>query len=75
MMKALKPFSHTFFSEWYLSPDRELDGEAAAAKKREESKVGELISFGDEDKGKGKEEEAREFTTEEDTGRGYHGGL
>ncbi|ORY75652.1 rab-GTPase-TBC domain-domain-containing protein [Leucosporidium creatinivorum] len=74
MMKALKPFSHTFFSEWYLSPDRELDGEAAAAKKQQDEKVGELISFDDE-KGKGKEEEQREFTTEGDTGHGYHGGL
>jgi TBC1 domain family member 8/9 len=58
LMKALKPFSHTFFSEWYLSPDRDLDGEAAAAKKQQDEKVGELISFDDE-KGKGKEEEAR----------------
>lgn len=74
MMKALKPFSHTFFSEWYLSPDRELDGEAAAAKKQQDEKVGELISFGDE-KGKGKEAEDREFTTEGDMGHGYHGGL
>ena len=72
MMKALKPFSHTFFSEWYLSPDRELDEEAAASRKKDE-KVAELISF-DDDKGKGKEEK-REYTTEGETGQGYHGGL
>lgn len=71
MMKSLKPFSHTFFSEWYLSPDRELEDEAGSGKKDE--KVGELISFEDE-KGKGKEEQ-REFTTEGETGQGYHGGL
>ncbi|KPV78640.1 uncharacterized protein RHOBADRAFT_33366 [Rhodotorula graminis WP1] len=27
LMKALKPFAQTFFSEWFLSPDRNLDRE------------------------------------------------
>ncbi|GAA5950368.1 hypothetical protein JCM3765_004522 [Sporobolomyces pararoseus] len=71
MMKSLKPFSHTFFSEWYLSPDYEQEDRK---KKEEDAKVGELISF--DEKGKGKELDADEpWTTQWGTESGFHTGL
>lgn len=74
LMKSLKPFSRTFFSEWYLSPERELEV-GMEKKQKEEVNVGELISF-DDDKGKGRAlEEELEWTTKMGTGAGYHGGL
>ena len=66
-----QPFSHTFFSEWFLSPER--DG-ADPPKLDHETKVGTLISL-DDDKGKGKEEGESEWTTESGQGSGYHSGL
>jgi hypothetical protein len=70
MMKSLKPFANTFFSEWFLSPEREQE----EMKNEKETKVAELISF--DDKGKGKEsEEDREWTTEWGIDAGYHIGL
>lgn len=75
LMKSLKPFSRTFFSEWFLSPERELEVGMEKKQKEEEIKVEELISF-EEDKGKGKElEEELGWTTKMGTGAGYHGGL
>lgn len=74
-MKALKPFAQTFFSEWFLSPerDRERDGETTPAPT---PGVGELISFGDETKGKGREVVDDEpWTTEWGTESGFHAGL
>ncbi|GAA5899035.1 uncharacterized protein JCM6883_003516 [Sporobolomyces salmoneus] len=71
MMKSLKPFSHTFFSEWYLSPDYDQEDRK---KKEDDAKVGELISF--EDKGKAKELDADEpWTTQWGTESGFHTGL
>lgn len=68
-MKALKPFAATFFSEYFLTSDRDDDEKAAAP---EDAKVGELISF--DDKGKGKETQ-EPWTTEWGTAGGYHTGL
>ncbi|KAM0793168.1 hypothetical protein ACM66B_000642 [Microbotryomycetes sp. NB124-2] len=69
MMKALKPFANTFFSEFFLGDD--VDKIADAEKKNADDKVGELISLGD-----GNERGAsKEFTTGSGTGQGYHGGL
>ncbi|GAA5922571.1 uncharacterized protein JCM15063_003347 [Sporobolomyces koalae] len=71
MMKSLKPFSHTFFSEWYLSPDYERDD---SREKDSGPKVGELISF--EEKGKGRDLDADEpWTTRSGTEGGFHTGL
>lgn len=71
MMKSLKPFSETFFSEWYLSPDYDQEDRK---RKEQDAKVGELISF--EDKGKGKELDADEpWTTQWGTESGFHTGL
>ncbi|KAK4058097.1 hypothetical protein OIO90_000836 [Microbotryomycetes sp. JL221] len=70
LMKALKPFANTFFSEFYIN-----DGEEKALEsktKMEEAKVGELISFGDGEKPK---DEIKDFTTGSGTEQGYHGGL
>ncbi|GAA6051294.1 hypothetical protein JCM3770_006798 [Rhodotorula araucariae] len=78
LMKALKPFAATFFSEWFLSPDREHDGEVSAGRKKVDDKVGELISFGDGEsgeKGKGREVEGEPWTTEWGTESGFHTGL
>ncbi|GAA6062763.1 hypothetical protein JCM10212_005559 [Sporobolomyces blumeae] len=73
MMKSLKPFSHTFFSEWYLSPERHEEDDKRK-RKAEDDKVGELISF--DDKGKGKETDSDdEWTTEWGTEAGFHAGL
>lgn len=68
-MKALKPFANTFFSEWFLSPDRE---DEERRKKDEESKVAELISF--DEKGKGKEDD-EPWTTESGIDGRFHAGL
>lgn len=71
MMKSLKPFSHTFFSEWYLSPNFDQEDRK---KKSEDAKVGELISF--EDKGKGRQlDEDEPWTTQSGTEGGFHTGL
>lgn len=67
-MKALKPFSGTFFSEYFLS-DAHTELEKAGA--QETGKVDELISF--DDKGKGKEAD-EPWTTESGT-KGFHTGL
>ncbi|KAM0755549.1 TBC-domain-containing protein [Meredithblackwellia eburnea MCA 4105] len=81
MMKSLKPFSRTFFSEWFLSPDREFDAEVALRKKEEKAKVGELISFDEKEPEKSEkprelaEGEDTEWTTRAGTSIGYHGGL
>jgi len=89
LMKALKPFAQTFFSEWFLSPDRALDrgrerdGDGATpATTPSVAPVGELISFDDgaasDNKGKGKEvDTAHEpWTTEWGTEGGkFHAGL
>ncbi|BGP45006.1 hypothetical protein JCM10450v2_000821 [Rhodotorula kratochvilovae] len=90
LMKALKPFAATFFSEWFLSPDRERDRDRerdgdpsapAAGRKNGDDKVGELISFGDGsdagEKGKGKEVDSsgEPWTTEWGTESGFHTGL
>ncbi|CEQ42179.1 SPOSA6832_03986, partial [Sporobolomyces salmonicolor] len=72
LMKALKPFSHTFFSEWFLSPEREED---ERKKTEQDAKVGELISFDEKGKGKEEIEEVREWTTEWGTEEGFHAGL
>ncbi|KAJ8296851.1 putative GTPase-activating protein [Rhodotorula toruloides] len=69
LMKALKPFANTFFSEWFLSPDRE---DEERRKKDEESKVAELISF--DEKGKGKEDD-EPWTTESGIDGRFHAGL
>ncbi|GAA5952670.1 hypothetical protein JCM10213_005221 [Rhodosporidiobolus nylandii] len=68
MMKSLKPFANTFFSEWFLSPERELE---ELRKKEQDSAVGELISF--DEKGKGKEVD--DWTTEWGVDAGFHAGL
>ncbi|GAA6011687.1 hypothetical protein JCM8202_004117 [Rhodotorula sphaerocarpa] len=68
LMKALKPFSGTFFSEYFLS-DAHTELEKAGA--QETGKVDELISF--DDKGKGKEAD-EPWTTESGT-KGFHTGL
>ncbi|GAA6001680.1 hypothetical protein JCM10207_002263 [Rhodosporidiobolus poonsookiae] len=70
MMKSLKPFANTFFSEWFLSPEREQE---EMSKKAQDSKVGELISF--DDKGKGKADEDEPWNTEWGTDSGFHAGL
>ncbi|GAA5849918.1 hypothetical protein JCM8547_000954 [Rhodosporidiobolus lusitaniae] len=71
MMKSLKPFANTFFSEWFLSPEREQE---EMKKKEQDSKVAELISF--DEKGKGKEVgDDREWTTERGIDAGFHTGL
>ncbi|GAA6035200.1 hypothetical protein JCM8097_006416 [Rhodosporidiobolus ruineniae] len=72
MMKSLKPFANTFFSEWFLSPEREQE---EMRKKQQDVNVGELIAL-DDNKGKGKEvDEERPYTTEWGTDAGYHIGL
>lgn len=75
LMKALKPFSRTFFSEWFLSPERDEDVATLQKRKLEEAAVGELISFGDEKKGDSHVEVGEEWTTASGMGEGYHGGL
>ncbi|GAA6000472.1 uncharacterized protein JCM10292_001531 [Rhodotorula paludigena] len=81
LMKALKPFANTFFSEHFLAPERDGaaagDDEGRTKKKKDDEAVGELISFGDEkDKGKGREVDAEEpWTTEWGTESGFHIGL
>lgn len=72
-MKALSPFSKTFFSEWFLSPEREGLLDDVFKRKPVDPNVGELITL--DDKGKEKDEGEREFTTESETGQGFHGGL
>lgn len=69
LMKALKPFAATFFSEYFLSTERDDETNGKAG---EDDKVGELISF--DDKGKGKETEEA-WTTEWGTQAGFHTGL
>ncbi|BGP28952.1 hypothetical protein JCM10296v2_000688 [Rhodotorula toruloides] len=69
LMKTLKPFANTFFSEWFLSPDRE---DEERRKKDEENKVAELISF--DEKGKGKEDD-EPWTTESGIDGRFHAGL
>ncbi|GAA5851479.1 hypothetical protein JCM3766R1_002241, partial [Sporobolomyces carnicolor] len=72
MMKSLKPFSHTFFSEWFLSPDYDRRDDV---NKKDRPAVGELISF-DNDKGKAKELDVDEpWTTQWGTESGFHTGL
>lgn len=78
MMKGLKPFSKTFFSEWFLAPER--DGELPIGERSnslslgdDKVEVGELIVL--DEKGKGKEEEGVEWTTGSGMDSGYHGGL
>lgn len=74
MMKSLKPFANTFFSEWFLSPEREQEEMKSEKEPKKEPKVEELISF--DDKGKGKEvDESREWTTEWGIDGGFHIGL
>lgn len=63
LMKSLKPFSKTFFSEWYLSPARD---EVAPA----DPVVGELVEV---EKEKGHSEQ--EWTTASGIDDAYHGGL
>ncbi|SCV68775.1 BQ2448_896 [Microbotryum intermedium] len=82
MMKALKPFSHTFFSEHFLNPhpeNEEGDAEGKGLSGKNEPEVGQLISFGEGETGaddsKGKQKEVKEYTTEAGTGHGFHGGL
>ena len=77
-MKKLKPFSKTFFSEWFVSPDRDADLSVDKKKAELESKVGELISFDDKPVEKARElleGEDVEWTTKSGTSMGYHGGL
>ncbi|TKA54628.1 hypothetical protein B0A53_03035 [Rhodotorula sp. CCFEE 5036] len=69
LMKALKPFAATFFSEYFLSTERD---DETNGKGGEDDKVGELISF--DDKGKGKETEEA-WTTGWGTQAGFHTGL
>lgn len=69
LMKALKPFAATFFSEYFLSTERD---DETNGKGGEDDKVGELISF--DDKGKGKETDEA-WTTEWGTQAGFHTGL
>lgn len=70
-MKTLKPFANTFFSEWYLRPEREQE---ELRRKSQEAKVGDLISL--DDQGKGKEvEEDQPWTTESGMDAGFHAGL
>ncbi|GAA5890230.1 hypothetical protein JCM8208_002744 [Rhodotorula glutinis] len=85
LMKALKPFAQTFFSEWFLSPDRNLDRERERdgdTTTPSVAPVGELISFDDgaaaDNKGKGKEVDMSHepWTTEWGTEGGkFHAGL
>ncbi|SCZ90894.1 BZ3500_MvSof-1268-A1-R1_Chr1-3g02357 [Microbotryum saponariae] len=82
MMKALSPFSRTFFSEHYLNPVSEkddADADGTGASEKPEPVVGQLISFGEGDSEakdfKGKQKEVNEYTTEAGTGHGFHGGL
>ncbi|GAA5978525.1 hypothetical protein JCM11641_007973 [Rhodosporidiobolus odoratus] len=71
LMKTLKPFAKTFFSEWYLRPEREQE---ELRRKSQEAKVGDLISLNDQ--GKGKEvEEDQPWTTESGMDAGFHAGL
>ncbi|GAA5832894.1 hypothetical protein JCM11251_000520 [Rhodosporidiobolus azoricus] len=71
LMKSLKPFANTFFSEWFLSPEREQE---EMYKKADDAKVGELISF--DDKGKGREVDDDEpWNTEWGIDAGFHAGL
>ncbi|GAA5899938.1 hypothetical protein JCM6882_007007 [Rhodosporidiobolus microsporus] len=71
LMKSLKPFANTFFSEWFLSPEREQE---EMKKKEDDAKVAELISF--DDKGKGREvDDNRPWTTEWGVDAGFHAGL
>jgi hypothetical protein len=75
MMKSLKPFSHTFFSEHFLN---QLEGDAKSEPPTpiQEVEVADLLQLGDDMKGKGKaEDEQREYTTEHGTGKGFHSGL
>ncbi|KAI5481518.1 GTPase activating protein [Pseudohyphozyma bogoriensis] len=72
LMKQLKPFARTFFSEFFLNPDRdELD----AKKKEAESAVGELISFGDDGAKDKLDDAGEEWSTKGGLGEQYHGGL
>ncbi|GAA5980178.1 hypothetical protein JCM10908_001563 [Rhodotorula pacifica] len=71
LMKALKPFAATFFSEDFLTNERDDEKNGKAA---EDDKVGELISFDDKGKGKGKETD-EPWTTEWGTQAGFHTGL
>lgn len=76
MMKALKPFSKTFFSEWFLAPERD-DDLPAGERSNSKVEVGEWISLDDKvnEKGKGREEEGNEWTTGSGIDHGFHGGL
>lgn len=79
-MKPLKPFIKSFFSEWFLSPDRDNDAETGAKKLEEEGvQVGDLISFADEKEKKKElehvEDEVTAWTTRGGAGGQYHGGL
>ena len=71
MMKSLKPFSHTFFSEWFLSPDYDRGDDV---KKKDRPACGDQSSF--DDKGKAKELDVDEpWTTQWGTESGFHTGL
>lgn len=72
LMKSLKPFAKTFFSEHFLTPEQ--DEAAITAKEAVEIKnVGTLVDLGVEQEKLG--EDVLEWTTESGTGRGFHGGL
>lgn len=71
MMKSLKPFSHTFFSEYFLEQIDGMDGRKSEPVTPAEE-VNDLIQLGDEKKAL---DDQRDFTTEHGTGRGHHGGL
>lgn len=73
-MKGLKPFSKTFFSEWFLAPERDEDFVANEGNsEKDQVPVGDLIAV--DEKGKGKEEEGSEWTTGSGVEDGFHGGL
>ncbi|KAK4054839.1 hypothetical protein OIV83_000763 [Microbotryomycetes sp. JL201] len=71
MMKALKPFANTFFSEFFLGDD--IDKLPDSGKQAAGDKVGELISLGDATEHGALS--SKEFTTGSGTDQGYHGGL
>ena len=78
MMKTLKPFAKTFFSEWFLSPDRDADLQVENRASVSMSKVGELISWDEKSSDKTRDllaGEDVEWTTKSGTSNGYHGGL
>lgn len=74
MMKTLKPFSHTFFSEYFLGQVGDVKSEPPTP--QQEVEVADLLQLGDDAKGKSRaRDDLAEYTTEHGLGKGHHGGL